>query len=119
MKRLFRIAVLSLILISMFALMGCSPKEPLVIKESETCIVVKVSAEQKKITNSTTLLDYMNMLKADGKLLFETSNGMVKSINGIENPADWSKCWMLYTNDAELSNEAWGKITVNDLSVIR
>ena len=47
-------------------------------------------------------------LKEKGQLEFEIVNGMITSINGIENPADYSSCWMLYTSDEELSNSAWG-----------
>ena len=35
---------------------------------------------------------------------------MIKSINGIENPADYSSCWMLYTSDAENANASWGTV---------
>jgi polar amino acid transport system substrate-binding protein len=36
-------------------------------------------------------------------------NGMVMAINGLYNDVvSWSASWMLYTNDAELSNTAWG-----------
>ena len=41
---------------------------------------------------------------------FEVSDGMITSINGIENPADWSACWMLYTDDTENSNTEWGTV---------
>ena len=44
------------------------------------------------ITDTTTLVDYMNSLKDDGQLTFEINNGMVSSVNGIDNPADWSGC---------------------------
>ena len=37
-------------------------------------------------------------------------DGMITSINGIENPADFSSCWMLYTSDVENSNTAWGTV---------
>ena len=86
---------------------GCA-KKPLVIKESDTFIVITVSKDQMQITSASTLVDYMYSLKNDGKLNFEISGGMLCSINGIENPANWSSCWMLYTDDAELSNSEWG-----------
>ena len=65
------------------------------------------------ITDTTTLVDYMNSLKDDGQLTFEINNGMVSSVNGIDNPADWSSCWMLYTSDSDSSNTAWGTIEYN------
>lgn len=110
MKRIFNTIIaiaLSVVLCSFF---GCSPKEPLVIKESDTYIVITVSNEQMDIKKNTTLVDYMNSLKNDGKLDFEIENGMVTSVNGIENPADWSSCWMIYTSDTDNANLAWGTI---------
>ena len=62
------------------------------------------------ITENTTLMDYMTLLKQEEKLDFETKNGMISSVNGIENPADWSSCWMLYTSDEENANSSWGKV---------
>ena len=38
------------------------------------------------------------------------ADGMITSINGIENPADYSSCWMLYTSDAENANASWGTV---------
>ena len=96
-----------------FSFFGCSPKEPLVIKESDTYIVITVSNEQMDISNNTTLVDYMNSLKNDGQLTFEINNGMVSSVNGIDNPSDWSSCWMIYTSDINNANSAWGTIEYN------
>ena len=56
------------------------------------------------------LIDYMQQLKDKGELEFAIENGMIKSINGIDNPADYSSCWMLYTSDGENSNAAWGTV---------
>jgi hypothetical protein len=53
----------------------------------------------------------MTYLKAEGELAFEITSGMVSSIEGKANPADWSACWMLYTSDTETSNTEWGTIT--------
>ena len=82
---------------------------------TEDTVIITASADYADITSKTVLVDYMSKLKSDNVLDFTIKDGMVNSINGLENPADWSKCWMLYTNDTELSNEAWGKITVNDV----
>ena len=80
---------------------------------TEDTVVIRVSSEYMTIGSKTVLVDYMNKLKTDNALDFTIKDGMVNSINGIENPADWTRCWMLYTNDTELSNETWGSITVN------
>ena len=117
MKKFFSAIIALMICVGVFGFAGCSlfggEKEPLVIKESDTYIVITVSSEQMEISSDTTLIDYMQTLKADGQLDFEITNGMITSINGIENPADWSSCWMLYTSDADLANSAWGTVEYN------
>lgn len=113
MKKLFNAIITITLSVIVFSFFGCSSKEPLVIKESDTYIVITVSNEQMDITNTTTLVDYMNSLKDDGQLTFEINNGMVSSVNGIDNPSDWSSCWMIYTNDTDNANSAWGTIEYN------
>ncbi len=114
MKKVFSLFTCVLVIVvGLFSFVGCSPKEPLVIKESDTYIVINASNEQMTISDNTTLLDYMKSLKDDGQLTFEISNGMVSSVNGIENPSDWSSCWMLYTSDTDNANLAWGTIEYN------
>ena len=113
MKKFFNTIIAIALLVIVFSFFGCSPKEPLVIKESDTYIVINVTKEQMDITDTTTLVDYMNSLKNDGQLTFEINNGMVSSVNGIDNPSDWSSCWMLYTSDTDNANPAWGTIEYN------
>ena len=91
------------------ALTGCKT-EPLVIKDSETCIVLKVTEEVVGDKTDMLLIDYMDQLAQEGKLSCKIENGMVTSINGIDNPADFSSCWMLYTSDTENANVAWGTV---------
>ena len=55
------------------------------------------------------LVDVMERLQADGLMTFtKDSQGMVTAVNGTENAADWSACWMLHTSDAEFSSTEWG-----------
>ena len=65
-------------------------------------------------TSKWTLIDVMERAKTDGDLTFEISGGMVTSIEGKANAADFSACWMLYTSDAEMSNTEWGTITIGE-----
>ena len=109
MKKIVSIIALVLVLVVSSFMGGCK-KDPLVIKESDTYIVITASNEQMDIKSDTTLVDYMTSLKNSGLLDFEMANGMVTAVNGIENPADWSSCWMLYTSDTENSNDGWGRI---------
>ena len=63
-----------------------------------------------KVQGEETLIGVMQTLQADGELTFTESGGMIMSINGKANTTDWSACWMLYTSDAELANNAWGEV---------
>ena len=104
---LFLLAVM--LLVSSVLLTACH-SEPLVIKDSDTYIVVKTTQAAIGENTDMLLIDYMGELKQKGELEFSISNGMITSINGIDNPADYSSCWMLYTSDAENSNAAWGTV---------
>ena len=106
----FLCCLLAVVLLCACLLTGCK-QEPLVIKDSETCIVIKTTKEVVGDETDMVLIDYMNTLIAEGKLTCKIENGMVTSINGIDNPADFSSCWMLYTSDPENSNTAWGTVS--------
>lgn len=79
-------------------------KEPLVLKESDTFVVITADTDE-----NLTLIDYINSLD-EYKDMFVIENGMVTSIDGVQNKADWSECWMIYTSDLEMSNTAWGEV---------
>lgn len=105
-KRIVSILLAALLLLSMTA---CK-SGPLVIKDSDTYIVIKTTQEAIGGKTDMLLIDYMAQLKEKGELEFEISDGMITSINGIDNPADFSSCWMLYTSDAENANTGWGTV---------
>lgn len=102
----------AILLLACTLLPGCK-SEPLVIKDSETCIVIKTTPEVLEGKEDMVLIDYMNQLVQSGELTCTIRDGMVTSINGIENPADFSSCWMLYTSDEENANAAWGVVEYN------
>ena len=108
-KRIVCALLLVTILAGMLSLSGCK-SEPLVIKESDTCIVLKVTKEVLGGSTDMVLIDYMDGLVKSGKMTCTIQDGMVTSINGIDNPADYSSCWMLYTSDEENANAAWGTV---------
>ena len=101
--------LLVLLLVSTMLLSACR-SEPLVIKDSDTYIVIKTTQEAIGDNADMLLIDYMKTLKDKGELEFEIANGMITSINGIANPADYSSCWMLYTSDEANSNAGWGTV---------
>ena len=108
-KKILACLLAALLLMNILLLAGCQ-SEPLVIKESDTCIVLKVTEEAIGNSTDMLLIDYMDTLVKEGKLTCTIENGMVTSINGIDNPADFSSCRMLYTSDADNSNAAWGTV---------
>ena len=108
-KKAFSILLAVLALAGTLALAGCKG-EPLVIKDSDTYIVIKTTAEAMGDKKEMKLIEYMEQLKEDGELDCTVKDGMITSINGIENPEDFSSCWMLYTSDAENANTAWGQV---------
>ena len=85
-----------------------TPETNLVI--TDTTIVIKITQEAIAGASDMTLMDYMTKLKEADKLNFEINDGMITSINDIENPVDYSSCWMLYTSDEENANKAWGTV---------
>ena len=101
-----------LLLACAMLLPGCQ-SEPLVIKDSDTYIVIKTTEESLAGKEDMLLIDYMNQLVQEGELTCTIKDGMITSINGIENPADFSSCWMLYTSDEENANAAWGVVEYN------
>ena len=98
-----------LLLACALLLPGCK-NEPLVIKDSDTYIVIKTTEESLAGKEDMLLIDYMNQLVQSGELTCTIKDGMITSINGIENPADYSSCWMLYTSDADNANTGWGTV---------
>ena len=87
-----------------------------IISFIEEQVIITVSSSYMKITQTTTLKDYMSKLKADGGFNYTEKDGMLTSINGKENALDWSACWMLYTSDGDFKdNSEWGtQITVGE-----
>ena len=108
-KRIFSLLTL-LFLLATLLLCSCQKTEPIVVKDSETCIVIRATEDFLNKNGEMTLIEYMEALKNDGLLEYTEANKMITSINGIENPANFSHCWMLYTSDSDSSNSAWGII---------
>lgn len=101
------------VVMSVCMLVGCDKEgtaKAEIVSKSDTMVVMKVNETE----GFASLLDAMNYLKEEGKLTFELTGGMISSIEGKANPADWSACWMLYTSDTEMSNAEWGTITYEE-----
>jgi hypothetical protein len=109
-KTICKIAVLLMTLVlSACVFVGCGEEQGKakaeVLEASENKVVIKINEAEE----NATLISAMDYLKSEGKLQFEKSgDGMIMSINGVQNPADWSSCWMLYTSDSQMANMQWG-----------
>ena len=94
-KTICKIAVLLMTLVlSAFVIVGCGGEtgkaKAEVLESSNTKVVIKINEADE----NATLISAMDYLKGEGKLQFEKSgDGMIMSINGVQNPADWSSCW--------------------------
>jgi len=108
-KKILSVLLAVVILAGTLLLSGCK-SEPLVIKDSDTYIVIKTTQEAMGDKTDMLLIEYMQTLKDKGELEFKVENGMITSINGIDNPADFSSCWMLYTSDETNANASWGTV---------
>ena len=106
MKKFLTFAFAVIVALTATLFVACK-KEPLVIKESDTYVVIKVETDKIDLT----LANYMASLQ-EYQNMFAINDGMVTSINGIENASDWSACWMLYTDDysEDCSNASYGTI---------
>ena len=111
-NKLISLLMAVVLLGSILMLTGCQ-KAPVVIQESDTYIVLNVTEESLNGQTDKVLIDYMDDLAKKGELVCTIADGMVTSINGIANAADYSSCWMLYTSDTENANSAWGTIEYN------
>ena len=95
---------LILALIFLCSLTACK-KEP--VKVDGDSVIITARSSEYDIEGKT-LYEFMQIISEDEKLEFTLSNGMVSSINGKDNGTN--SFWMLYTDDEENSNTAWGTV---------
>ncbi|MBQ8319319.1 MAG: DUF4430 domain-containing protein [Clostridia bacterium] len=103
------ILILTCLIVFLFPLASCGESgkaKATLITSTATTVVIKVETAEE----NATLLSVMETLKGE-TFTYELTGTMVSSINGVQNPADYSSCWMLYTSDADFSNNEWGTTT--------
>ena len=110
MSRKILSCLLAVLVLAGTMLLTACQSEPLVIKDSDTYIVIKTTQDAMGDKTDMLLIEYMEKLKEKGELEFQVENGMITSINGIDNPVDFSSCWMLYTSDEANANASWGTV---------
>lgn len=92
----------------LFSLFACADRN---VAAEDSLFAFTVDSEDYAVTEGMTVKDYMDKLAADGKVSFTVSDGMIAKING--KPNTFNSYWMLYTDDAETSNEDWGTYCYN------
>ena len=111
MKRKFLtiVSFLAAMIVSLCVLVACdlggNNGLQVSVEKGETTVLIQV---ESGATATTTLMDAMELLQEKGELSYTLSGTMVQSMEGKENAADWSACWMLYTTDTEMGNAEWG-----------
>ncbi len=102
-----------------FCLVGCKSNGEgkvvgRIVETTEETVVILV----EETDGSATLFDVMEELRKNDALSYGLSGTMVKEINGKQNAADFSACWMLYTSDSEMGNLEWGTYEYEDVSCV-
>lgn len=120
-KRNYFLWVLLACIVSAFLFAGCEKKGGEVrytVANSESASgELRVEIRVDETEEEYTLLQIMERAKQNGDLSYEASAGMITSINGKANAADFSACWMLYTSDEEMSNAEYGTIVCGNESL--
>ena len=84
---------------------GCGGKNT-VLKETDEFIVLTPTEDFV----GRKLIEFMDHTKTEGSLDYTADGTFITSVNGIYNSAESGDYWMLYTDDADNSNAAWGTI---------
>ncbi|MBQ2741134.1 MAG: hypothetical protein IJF39_05920 [Clostridia bacterium] len=110
MKKFF--VTIGMLLSMLFAAafcVGCTPSEGVKVKATVQVTETEIAIVVESVEGDAKLIDAMTALQEEGKLTFVADGqGMIQSINGKENAADWSHYWALYISDAELSDMTYG-----------
>ena len=109
-KRAAGIIVLCVIMLVLSMFFGCSKADNIVLKENDKFIVLSPTDDFA----GKSLEEFMADCKEKGKLDYRTGNGMITSVNGIDNSASEGLYWMLYTDDETRSNPAYGTADYQD-----
>ncbi len=120
MKRKFLsfVSLVAILIVSLCAIVACTPADKAnlkasVVSSTDTVILIQV---EDVSSETDTLMDAMSILQENGALDYTVSGGMIQTINGKANKADWSACWMIYTSDSEMGNSEWGTYEYDGVS---
>ena len=84
------------------------------VQMTETEIIVPLDAEVMPDISGKHLKDYLDALQEKECLTYEAQGGMIYTINGRTADASQGEYWLIYSDDPDYSNEAWGTYVVGD-----
>jgi hypothetical protein len=96
----------AVIVLALLASLLTACSKPVVMTETEVVIIAVKSVMED--ADGTSLKAYMDALVKKNKLTYETSKGMLISLNGREAKAADNEYWMIYTSDSEYGSSEWG-----------
>ncbi len=107
MKKFLAIVPAAAAVLALAALGACSrgTASEYTAEVSSEDLVVFTAPE---VSADMSVKDYFDGLVEEGLLTYTISGGMVTSINGVSNPADYSYCWMFYSDLTELDGVIYG-----------
>ncbi len=73
--------------------------------EGEDLLAAVITVENGSFGEDVSLAQVMKQLKDERTFTYSFSQGMLTEINGKKNT--FSSCWMLYTNDTNMSTTEW------------
>ena len=109
MKRVFALMLVLLSVVVCFS--ACKNVDGYPAKDGDT-VILTVTQEHDGVTF---LADYMEYVSGSEELSsYVINDGMVVVINDLR--AIGNVYWMLYTDDSEYSNNAWGSVTLDGVT---
>ena len=109
-KVLLTVLALSLVVAAVLGMVACS--KPVQMRETEILITLDKSIMSD--IEGKTLKDYLDLLQEKEYLTYEATAGMLYTLNDRKADSTAGEWWLIYTDDADHSNEDWGKYTVED-----
>lgn len=109
-KILLSVVVLAILLTTVLGAVACV-KNPVQITEST--VVVPLDSKIMSDIEGKHLVDYLNVLVEKEFLTYNAPGGFIDTINELKADGTKGEYWLIYTDDAENSNESWGKTEID------
>ncbi len=100
-KRILILLTAIALLLPVFSAYGCNNNgqvKATLLEVNSTMVVLRVDETDA----NGKLVDALNSVKGEN-FNYEIKGGFITSINGLENPSDFSYCWMIYSNDTDFA----------------